>query len=92
MSEVFPKDDASEPISRVAGRGDAVVLMKRGRRYVFPCQPGEESAVMDQLRQLASDGAHPLTWFDAAMLSHQLDRRLGCRLPQPPDAAAAETG
>lgn len=57
-----------------------LVLVKRGQRYVFRCAPGEEAQLLEQLRTLVDDPGNDLTWFDAAVLSHQVGRRLSQKL------------
>ncbi len=59
-----------------------LVLVKHGHRYVFKCTPGAEKQLLDQLAALAGDPKHELTWFDAAILSHQMGRKFGQTLNQ----------
>ena len=67
--------------SRQATEGShELVLTKGGHRYVFRCPPGEESGLFDQLAQLVRDPETDLNWFDAAVLSHQMGRRMSDRL------------
>ena len=53
-----------------------LVLVKDGQRYTFKCMPGGEKQLLEQLAAMAQDPTHELTWFDAAVLSHQLGRNL----------------
>jgi len=53
-----------------------LVLTRNGQRYVFKCSPGGEKELLDQLAALAEDPTHELTWFDAAVLSHQMGLRM----------------
>jgi len=61
-------------------RGDTVTLTGRHRRYVFRCAPGEERRLIAHVRALADDPDHTLAWYDAALLCHQLGKRLSMRL------------
>ena len=56
-----------------------LVLERDGHRFEIRYGPGEEPQVLDGLARLAQsrDG---LSWFDAAMLSHQLGQKLRRRL------------
>lgn len=71
-----PAGDPARPDSD-AGRERRLMLVKRGQRYVFKCNPGGERELLDQLAAMADDPADDLTWFDAAVLSHQMGRNLG---------------
>ncbi|HEY3246110.1 MAG TPA: hypothetical protein VGM03_22430 [Phycisphaerae bacterium] len=62
-------------------------LVKGGERFVFRYPPGQEPAVIDALAELASDRASSFDWFDAAVLSYQMGRRLENEL----DEAATES-
>lgn len=59
-----------------------LVLVKNGQRFVFRCAPGGEAALLRQLGDLVRDPNVDLTWFDAAVLSHQVGQELGKRLQQ----------
>ena len=59
---------------------DQVALAKNGQRYVFTCPPGSEPEVLNQIAALVTDPTNDLTWFDAAVLSHQLGERMSRRL------------
>ena len=64
------------PCVQVPRHDGELVLVKDGQRYVFKCAPGGEKALLGQLAAMAQDPTHELTWFDAAVLSHQLGRNL----------------
>ena len=55
---------------------EPVTLVKGSHRWTFACEAGEESALLKRLSELASDGNVPFDWFDAALVSHQLSKRL----------------
>lgn len=57
-----------------------LVLLKRNQRYVFTCAPGEEAALLQQLRQMAREPDSGIEWFDAALLARHLGATLGARL------------
>ena len=61
---------------------DQIALVKNGKRHVFTCTPGTESDVLNEIAMLVSDPVNDLTWFDAAVLSHQLGERMSKRLEQ----------
>lgn len=70
----------SSPASPHDPREHELVLVKNGQRYVFRCQEGREAQLMAQLAEVARDPNVDLDWFDAALLSHQMGRRLQRRL------------
>ena len=62
------------------GDGDSLILVKADQRHVFACPPGGEAALLDRLSTLVADPANNLTWFDAAVISHEVGRRMAQRL------------
>lgn len=71
-----------EPAQVVPLGDDQIALVKNGKRHVFTCAPGKEPEVLNQIAMLVTDPANGLTWFDAAVLSHQLGERMSARLKQ----------
>ncbi len=71
-----PAAPAAMPCVQVPRHDGELVLVKDGQRYVFKCAPGAEKELLSQLAAMAQDPAHELTWFDAAVLSHQLGRSM----------------
>ncbi len=65
--------DASPPANPAR---EPVTLMKGVHRWTFACDAGHESALLKRLSQLATDDSVPFDWFDAALVSHQLSKRL----------------
>ncbi len=65
-----PPDGEPEPGQR------QLALVKNGHRYVFNYAPGHESELLDRLVSLARDPNCSFGMFDAAVLSHQVGRRL----------------
>jgi len=59
-----------------------LVLVKEGQRYVFRYALGDETGLLESLIEMARDPKSELTWFDAAMLSHQMGKRFGQQLEQ----------
>jgi len=57
-------------------------LVKGSQRYVFRYQAGNEAEVIDAFAELASDTDSEFDWFDAAVLSYQMGRRLEMELDQ----------
>jgi hypothetical protein len=57
-------------------------LVKGSQRYVFRYQAGQEADVIDAFASLAGDKTSEFDWFDAAVLSYQMGRRLEKELDQ----------
>lgn len=57
-----------------------LALTKNGKRYVFQCAPGSEAQTLNQIAEMVTRNESDLTWFDAAVLSHQLGERMSKRL------------
>ena len=57
-------------------------LVKGEERFVFRYQQGQEPKVVDAFAELASDRESSFDWFDAAVLSYQMGRRLETELDQ----------
>ena len=57
-------------------------LVKGEERFVFRYHTGQEPDVIDAFASLASDGSSLFDWFDAAVLSYQMGRRLETELDQ----------
>jgi hypothetical protein len=59
-------------------------LVKGHHRFVFRYQAGREAQVIDCFAGMASDEKNDFDWFDAAVLSYQMGRRLEKELDQEP--------
>ena len=57
-------------------------LVKGEERFVFRYPPGQEAEVIDAFASLAADRKSEFDWFDAAVLSYQMGRRLETELDQ----------
>lgn len=57
-------------------------LVKGTQRFVFRYQVGQEAEVIDAFASLAAKKASDFDWFDAAVLSYQMGRRLETELDQ----------
>ena len=57
-------------------------LVKGDERFVFRYQNGQEAEIIDAFATLAADRASRFDWFDAAVLSYQMGRRLEKELDQ----------
>ncbi len=57
-------------------------LVKNGKRYVFDCAPGHEAQTLNEIAEMVTRNDTDLTWFDAAVLSHQLGERMSRRLSE----------
>ena len=57
-------------------------LVKGEERFVFRYQVGNEADVIDAFASLAADRQSRFDWFDAAVLSYQMGRRLETEFDQ----------
>lgn len=57
-------------------------LVKGEERFVFRYRSGQEAEVVDAFAELASKNESSFDWFDAAVLSYQMGRRLETELDQ----------
>jgi len=57
-------------------------LVKGDHQYLFRYQLGNEADVIGAFANLASDGSTEFDWFDAAVLSYQMGRRLEVELDE----------
>ena len=57
-----------------------LALVKNGKRFVFNCAPGHEAQALNEIAEMVTRAESGLTWFDAAVLSHQLGERMSKRL------------
>jgi hypothetical protein len=57
-------------------------LVKGDHRYVFRYRPGREADVIEAFATMATDPESPFDWFDAAVLSYQMGRRLEMEIDQ----------
>ncbi len=55
-------------------------LVKGEERFIFRYQTGQEAQVIDAFASLATDQSSKFDWFDAAVLSYQMGRRLETEL------------
>lgn len=67
-----------------------ITLVKGEQRWRFHLDRGHEREMIAQVALLAEDPAHPLDWFDAAIVSHQITQHLETSLsdsesPDPQD-------
>ena len=51
-------------------------LVKGSHRYVFRYQAGDGGDIIAAFASMAADPEHDFDWFDAAVLSYQMGRRL----------------
>ena len=57
-------------------------LVKGSERFVFRYEAGREADVIDSFSGLVNDRTCQFDWFDAAVLSYQMGRRLEMELDQ----------
>lgn len=74
----FPGHDEYDPFDDAST--SQLALVKHGHRYVFNYTPGEEPQLLERLINMAHDPSCPLEMFDAAVLSHQVGKRLSQQL------------
>lgn len=55
-------------------------LVKGEERFVFRYLPGQEAEIIDAFTELATNHASRFDWFDAAVLSYQMGRRMETEL------------
>lgn len=55
---------------------EPVTLVKGVHRWRFQCESGGETDLLRRLSELAGQPGIPFDWFDAALVSHQLSKRL----------------
>lgn len=60
----------------MVNRSKQLSLVKGRHRYVFRYETGRESEVIDAFANLASEGNSDFDWFDAAVMSYQMGRRI----------------
>jgi len=65
-------------------------LVKDDERFVFRYQAGQEAVVIDAFAEMAADQANRFDWFDAAVLSYQMGRRLETELDQIAESAGVQ--
>lgn len=58
-------------------------LAKGAHKYVFRYAPGCEAEVISAFANLASDTTSEFDWFDAAVLSYQMGRRIETDMDEP---------
>lgn len=69
------REVVATPAASGSGR-QTVSLAKGPHRWVFSYRAGEEAGVLAAVSDLAGQDGVPFDWFDAALVSHQLARRL----------------
>lgn len=55
---------------------EPVTLVKGVHRWTFSCDPGDEPELLRRVTELARGEDVPFDWFDAALVTHQLSKRL----------------
>ncbi len=60
-------------------------LVKGGHKFLFRYHRGSEADVIGAFASLASRGESEFDWFDAAVLSYQMGRRLEDELDELPE-------
>lgn len=74
-SHASPSRQAEQPLDG-PGLREPVTLVKGSHKWMFSCDAGDEASLLKRLSELASDRNAPFDWFDAALVSHQLSKRL----------------
>ena len=73
-----PQSDSAAHVEELGEH--ELALVKNGKRYVFNCAPGQEAQTLNEIAEMVTREETDLTWFDAAVLSHQLGERMSKRL------------
>lgn len=86
MARENPSVRRAETVSRDGRETLGVIrqlsLIKGEERFVFRYGAGQEATVIDSFAEMAADQASRFDWFDAAVLSYQMGRRLETELDQ----------
>lgn len=53
-----------------------ITLLKNGHRWRLACAAGEEPELLEAVSELADDDRVAFDWFDAALVAHELKRRV----------------
>jgi hypothetical protein len=53
------------------------LLSDSGHRFTYRCDAGKELELLMTVMRHAADVLHPLDWFEAATIAHELGRRHG---------------
>lgn len=53
-----------------------VTLLKNGHRWRIACAAGEEPELLEAVSELAESDDIDFDWFDAALVAHELKRRV----------------
>lgn len=88
MVPIEPTSDTRSAIDPACAR-QPVTLVKGLHKWTFACDPGDEPELLRRLSELASGPDTPFDWFDAALVTHQLNRRLKAGLHRIDGGAAA---
>jgi hypothetical protein len=59
-------------------------LVKGNHRYMFRYQTGREADIIAAFAAMAADSETEFDWFDAAVMSYQMGRRLELDLEKVP--------
>ena len=82
----MPNTDSTYPdphlaVEQTGSGGDRkLVLVKNNQRWTFRCAPGQESSLLGRLTEMVRDPNVDLTWFDAAVLTHEIGHGLSQQL------------
>ncbi|HUN80515.1 MAG TPA: hypothetical protein VMV81_03305 [Phycisphaerae bacterium] len=57
-------------------------LVKGQHKFLFRYRPGDEAQVIGAFASLAADAGSEFDWFDAAVLSYQMGRRIELELDE----------
>ena len=71
-----PAGSSSGPTDETGNGRRTVTLAKGGHRWSFSCADGEERELLRSVTDLALRADAPFDWFDAALVGHQIARRL----------------
>lgn len=63
-----------------------ISLEKDGQTWRFQWDAGNEGVLIDALADMAGDPNHPLDWFDATVVSHQINNSILTEGPVAPES------
>jgi hypothetical protein len=72
MADTPKTPDTPDNPADATGTPCQLVLVKKDQRWLIRYRPGEERKVVASLAEAAGDPNSKLTWFDAAVLCHQM--------------------
>lgn len=76
MDDLAQHNEAGAKPAAASSQPAPVTLVKGRHRWTFACDAGSEALLLRHLSELARCEEVPFDYFDAALVSHQISRRL----------------